>query len=339
MVRPVAALRPDFGNLLYTEHTMKNIKTIAVGLVLMITGSSALAAGGGWLTDFQAAQAAAKASGKYMLVDFTGSDWCGWCIKLKDEVFSKDHFKTEAPKNFVLVELDFPRAKDKLSPKLIAQNKKLRDTYAIRGFPTILIMNASGNVLAKTGYRAGGPEKYIEHLNSLLASQKAFKKMLADADKAKGLKKAKLLDKAISSMPDSTRKSRSDLVKQIIELDKDNKAGLKTKYAFLAATDELTNLRLPRTRDQAEIKAFAAKALDKIAAIEKKYPVKGAEKQKLLSQKAMFTFYSGDLAGSKLVLEEAIAIDDKSAVAKSMKNSLAFVTKRLAAEKKSKAEK
>ena len=92
---------------------MKNIKTIAVGLVLMITGSSALAAGDGWLTDFEAAQAAAKSSGKYMLVDFTGSDWCGWCIKLKDEVFSKDHFKTEAPKNFVLVELDFPRAKER----------------------------------------------------------------------------------------------------------------------------------------------------------------------------------------------------------------------------------
>jgi len=307
--------------------------TIATVLVLMITSSAARAAGGGWVTDFEAAKASAKTEGKYMLVDFTGSDWCGWCIKLKGEVFSKGHFKTEAPKNFILVELDFPRAKDKMTPKLIEQNKKLSEEYAISGFPTILLMDADGKVFAKTGYRAGGPEKYIEHLNSLVKGKKAFDKLIAQAAKAKGIQKAKLLDKAISAMPDSVRRSRTDLVKQITELDKDNKGGLKTKYEFLAAMDELDKIRPPRTRDPAETKAFGAKSLAKIVAIEKKYPVTGQDKQKLLSMKAMFTFYSGDLSGAKKILEEAIAIDAKSEIAQGMKRSLAYVTKRLDAEK------
>ncbi|MDP6542814.1 MAG: thioredoxin family protein [Phycisphaerae bacterium] len=312
---------------------MNSIKTVvATVMVLTLAGSAALGAGGGWVTDFEAAKASAKADGKYLLVDFTGSDWCGWCIRLKKEVFSQGHFKTEAPKNFILVELDFPRNK-KLEPKLSEQNNKLRDKYGVRGYPTIFLMDAEGNVFAKSGYRAGGPEKYIEHLNSLVKGKKAFDKLLAQAAKAKGLEKAKLLDKAISAMPNSVRKSRTDLVKQIVDLDKGNKGGLKTKYEFLAAMDELDEIRPPRTREPAKIKAFGAECLAKVVAIEKKYPVTGRDKQKLLSTKAMFTFYSGDLPGAKKVLEEAIAIDDKSEIAKGMKRSLAFVNSRLSGGK------
>ncbi|MDP6046951.1 MAG: thioredoxin family protein [Phycisphaerae bacterium] len=310
---------------------MKSIKTmIAILLVLMVTGSAWSA---GWVTDFEAAKASAKTDGKYMLVDFTGSDWCGWCIRLKDEVFSKDHFKTEAPKNFILVELDFPRNKGKMTPELIAQNNKLRDKYSVGGYPTILLMDAEGRVFAKTGYQRGGPEKYIEHLNSLVEGKKAFDKLIAEANKAKGFKKAKLLDKALSASPKSVRRSRTDLIKQITDLDKDDKAGLKTKYEFLAAMDELEKIRPPRTRDPAQIKAFGAKSLAKVVEIEKKYPVTGADKQNLLSVKAMYTFYSGDLAGAKKVLETAIAIDDKSKAAQGMKRSLAFVNSRLGAAK------
>jgi len=313
---------------------MHSIKiTIATVLVLMVTGSAVLAAGDGWVTDFDAAKASAKAQGKYMLVDFTGSDWCGWCIRLKKEVFSKEYFKTEAPRNFILVELDFPRSKKKMTPKLIAQNNKLRDKYGVRGYPTIFLMDAEGKIFAKTGYRAGGPEKYVEHLNSLVEGKKAFDKLIAQADKAKGLEKAKLLDKAISAMPDSVRKTRTDLVKQIVELDKDDKAGLKTKYDFLTEMDKLSDIRPPRTREPAKIKAFGVECLAKVVAIEKKYPVTGPSRQKLLSMKAMYTFYSGDLSGAKKTLEEGIAIDDKSKIAQGMKRSLAYVTKRLAAEK------
>ena len=98
------------------------------------------AEGGVWMTDFEAAQAKAAAEQKPMLLDFTGSDWCGWSIKLDKEVFSQEAFQNYAAEALVLVELDFPRGKDQ-SAELKAQNKALAEKYGIRGFPTILILS------------------------------------------------------------------------------------------------------------------------------------------------------------------------------------------------------
>lgn len=120
-----------------------------------------------WLTDYDKAMAAAKESGKPVLVDFTGSDWCGWCIRLKDEVFTKQSFVDGAPKDYVLLELDFPRRKPQAAA-VRQKNETLAKKYGIRGFPTILLLDASGKVLAKTGYRQGGPDAYLTHLKDLL---------------------------------------------------------------------------------------------------------------------------------------------------------------------------
>lgn len=122
-----------------------------------------------WMTDFEAAKAKAKAENKSILLDFTGSDWCGWCIQLDREVFSKEAFLEYADAKLVLVELDFPRAKEQ-SAELKAQNRALAEQYGIRGYPTIVLLSADGELIEKTGYRRGGPEKYIEHLEDLLAA-------------------------------------------------------------------------------------------------------------------------------------------------------------------------
>lgn len=123
-----------------------------------------------WMTDFKEAKAKAKAEGKPILVDFTGSDWCGWCIKLDKEVFSKKVFKDYAAENLILVEIDFPRKKEQ-SAELVAQNEALAEQYKIRGFPTILILDADGKVLKSTGYQRGGPENYIAHIKAILAGE------------------------------------------------------------------------------------------------------------------------------------------------------------------------
>jgi protein disulfide-isomerase len=121
-----------------------------------------------WITDFEAAKAASAERGIPILVDFTGSDWCGWCIRLKKEVFSEDAFITYARANLVMLELDFPM-RFKLPDALREQNETLRERYRIRGFPTILLLDAEGKELARTGYKSGGPEAYIAHLKELLA--------------------------------------------------------------------------------------------------------------------------------------------------------------------------
>lgn len=122
-----------------------------------------------WMTDFEAATAKAKSENKPMLLDFTGSDWCGWCIKLDKEVFTKQSFVDYADANLVLVELDFP-AKKEQTAELKAQNKALADKYKIRGYPTIVLLSSDGELIEKTGYRRGGPDKYVAHLRELLAA-------------------------------------------------------------------------------------------------------------------------------------------------------------------------
>lgn len=189
-----------------------------------------------WQTDFNAALAKAKAEKKYVLVDFTGSDWCVWCVRLHDEVFNKEPFKAAA-KQYVLVELDFPQKKQ-LPKDLEKQNEELRDKYEIEGFPTVLLIDPKGDVVARTGYKPGGPEEYIKQLAEfpkIYGDVEAAKKAL---DVAQGLDRARLLDQIIEGydkLGNTTKKQGEqvkDWSKDIIALDADNKAGLKVKYEF-----------------------------------------------------------------------------------------------------------
>ncbi len=120
-----------------------------------------------WETDFELAKKRAKEENKSILIDFTGSDWCGWCIKLNKEVFSTPEFQEYAAKKLIMVELDFPRKKE-LPAKLKEQNEKLQEEYKINGFPSVILLNPRGKEVARTGYQEGGPAKYIEHVKELL---------------------------------------------------------------------------------------------------------------------------------------------------------------------------
>lgn len=124
-----------------------------------------------WHEDLQAALDEAKTSNKLVIADFTGSDWCGWCIKLVNEVFSQKAFIDAVKDKYVFAEVDFPQKKEQ-SPEQKAKNKEYQKKYGIRGYPSILILKADGSVLTKTGYQAGGPEAYVKHLEEII--QKAL---------------------------------------------------------------------------------------------------------------------------------------------------------------------
>lgn len=120
----------------------------------LILFASATLAVAGWETDYAKALAAAKAQNKQVLLDFTGSDWCGPCIEFKKQVFSKADFSAYADKNLILVEIDYPQRK-KQSPELKKQNEKLSKQYGIddKGFPTIVLLDANGKMIREfTGY-------------------------------------------------------------------------------------------------------------------------------------------------------------------------------------------
>lgn len=119
-----------------------------------------------WLTDLPKAQAQAKAENKIVLIDFTGSDWCGWCIKFKKDVLDTPEFKAYAAKNVVLVELDYPSKKEQ-SAELKKANAALKQQYAVSGFPTLVVLDKNGNEIGRqVGYSKGGPKAFIEKLES-----------------------------------------------------------------------------------------------------------------------------------------------------------------------------
>lgn len=120
-----------------------------------------------WLTSFETAKAEAAKHKVPILVDFSGSDWCGWCMKLDREVFSKPAFKDYAATNLVLLLVDFPRRKS-VPDKLSKQNTMLAERYDVQGFPTVLLLDSEGKELARTGYQPGGAERYVEYLKSAL---------------------------------------------------------------------------------------------------------------------------------------------------------------------------
>ena len=123
-------------------------------------------AGPEWLTDYKKAQQEAKASNKLLLLNFTGSDWCGWCVLLDREVFSKAEFKNYAGKNLVLMEVDFPHRKTQ-SEEVKKQNATLAEHFQIMGFPTIIVLNGDGKPVGELGYMPGGPVAFIAELEKL----------------------------------------------------------------------------------------------------------------------------------------------------------------------------
>jgi len=133
---------------------------------ISLAAASSTHAGLEWLTDYKKAQQEAKTSNRLLLVDFTGSDWCGWCIKLDREVFSKAEFKDYASKNLVLMEVDFPRAKAQ-TVGVKKQNQELAQQYQIQGFPTILVLNGDGQKIGELGYMEGGAATFIAELEKL----------------------------------------------------------------------------------------------------------------------------------------------------------------------------
>jgi protein disulfide-isomerase len=146
---------------------VKSSRLFVVAAIVSLAVAACARAESDWLHDYGKAQEAAKANHKLLLLNFTGSDWCGWCIKFDKEVLSQPQFKNFAHDNLVLVELDFPRRKTQPTDEK-KQNMQLAQQYEVMGFPTIVVLNSSGQkVWQFDGYFPGGPEAFVEQLQKL----------------------------------------------------------------------------------------------------------------------------------------------------------------------------
>lgn len=126
---------------------------------------------GEWSMDFDAAKALAKEKNLPILINFTGSDWCGWCKLMDREVFAKDEWQAYAKENVVLVYIDFPQDKTLVPMHFVARNQKLSETYGVRGYPTYIVLGADGTTrLGQLGAsRDASPSSFIGELKKLTA--------------------------------------------------------------------------------------------------------------------------------------------------------------------------
>ncbi len=214
---------------------MKILQTLAAATVAWTLAASAFAAGDLWVSDFEKAKATAATEGKDLLIDFTGSDWCSWCIKLRKEVFDLEAFTAAAPKTFVLVEIDFPNNKTKQSKETQAQNVKLQTQFGVQGFPSIILADAQGRPYAKTGYQPGGAEKYLAHLDQLRAVKVRRDEAWKKAEGAQGVEKAKFLAAGLKALDEElVAQHYSKVITEITALDPKDETGMGAALGFKA---------------------------------------------------------------------------------------------------------
>ena len=124
-----------------------------------------------WETDFTRAKQLAREEHKFILLSFSGSDWCGPCIRLHKEVFENDAFSQYAKEHLVLLNADFPRLKkNQLSKEQQKKNDQLADVYNKEGvFPRTLLLDSTGNIL-KTwdGYAGLSPEDFTNQVKTII---------------------------------------------------------------------------------------------------------------------------------------------------------------------------
>jgi thioredoxin-related protein len=291
---------------------MKTKHLLAASCAAFLGFTSAFAGGEGWTHDFAAAKKQAADEKKDLLIDFTGTDWCGFCIKLNEEVFIHAPFKAGVKDKFVLVELDYPQKPEnvaKLSDETKAQNKELQAKYSINGFPTILLCDAEGRPYATSiGYKKGGPEIYVTHLDELRAKKDVRDKSFAEAAKLEGLAKAKVLVAALDAISAmklqdlAVARCYPDVVDQIKAADPKDETGYGKKLAVKAKLEDFqTELSGFWTKqDMAGALAF----IDKSAA---SGDFEGESKSQVISNKINVLFTMKKFDDAMKALEETIA--------------------------------
>ncbi len=255
-----------------------------------------------WMTDLPAAQAKAAAEGKAVLVDFTGSDWCGWCVRLRQDVLDKPEFAEYAKDKFVLMEVDVPRNPN-FDKELLAKNQQLCEKYKVSGFPTIMVLTPEGHVAGGFVGGMSSLDAVKEPLDAALKNAAALKA----AESLEGKEKLQALHGVYVSLPEEFQ-AATDLRETILSLDTENVTGLRD---VVKAEEQLeSTMQRLQAADQERAKLVAI--VDEV--LPQAYP---QNKPQLLNVKASIQLMLADseeqLAEAKKTLLELAELDQEHA--------------------------
>ena len=259
----------------------------------------------GWLTDMDAAKKEAAEQKKDLMIEFTGSDWCPPCMQLRANVFSKPDFQKEAQKNFVLLELDYPRGKEQ-SAEMKAANQKLAEQYGVTGFPTVVFADASGKPFG--GFVGGRPrEDVVKAMQDALKNKEALQAAEASVAKASTdeAKVAALMEVLKLAPKEYVDNFYGDVKAEIKKLDKDDKSGLKAADAH---ADQLKKER-KEVQDYLAGKMTANTTPAEALQVVKSYPDRDkllpeTQQELLMMEFGTFLNSTGDVDGAVLILDK-----------------------------------
>ena len=226
-------------------------------IVPVLSALVATATAAEWGTDYEAALAAAKQQGKAVLADFTGSDWCYYCIRLRKEVLDDPVFAAWAEKHFVLLEVDVPQHRQ-IDEKLLAQNQMLCTKYKIDGYPTVLVLDAKGRPLGGLFGYVGKTDIVRETLEPGLQADR----LLRQAEQMQGEEKLRAMLAAWKLVPRDLHELNIPLQQELAAIDPQDLSGLKAAAAAENALQECIAAEAAAPTDAAAI-AIVDAALEK----------------------------------------------------------------------------
>lgn len=177
-----------------------------------------------WGTDYTAALVRAQREGRAVLVNFTGSDWCGFCMRLKAEVLDDPEFAAWAGESFVLLEVDLPRRAD-VDPELLERNREICSRYAVDGFPTLLVLDEQGRALG--GLAGFEGDRHL--VRKVLSDGLRACELLRQGDSLQGEQELACLLAVWKLLPDEIRRLNPGLRAEIISLDEQDVSGLRAE--------------------------------------------------------------------------------------------------------------
>lgn len=263
-----------------------------------------------WSEDVDASLKAAQAGDRDVLMDFTGSDWCHWCQQLDKEVFEEAEFKSGVAAHWQLVKLDFPNGRQ-MPEAIKAQNAQWQKKFAIRGFPTVMLVDAKGRPFGQLGYQRGGPAPFLKAMEDARARRVARDAKWAQAAKAEGAAKAKLIDEGLQAIGDDklvTQYYKAELV-EAMKLD-DGSAGVKARYEAKfkkAQSQKQFETAVPPILESA--KAQPEEAIQKLQALAQDKELAAEFKQRaLFLASQVCRIEIKDMARSEKLFDEAVAV-------------------------------
>ena len=259
-----------------------------------------------WTEDVAAALRQAQRERKDVLMLFTGSDWCPPCIRLEKEILSQSEFLNEITRDFVLVKLDFPRNSPQ-AESITEQNQEWSRQFGVNAFPTLFLLDYQAKPFAIAGFSDDSVANYVKMLQTSREIRIQRDDKLKQAAAAEGLDRARFLDQALSLMrQELANLYYPELVAEIVELDRKDELGLRTKWNSAAEAELrkaiLTDVMIiSRLEEPASAIAFIDEVLEEI-----EFPI--ADHLSILNIKLNLLREMQDLDGAFELLEQMIGL-------------------------------